>query len=290
MAGDWIKMRCALTTDPKIAAIGAAWEKTQHFSRHLTCDQWDDVTLSRNALRNAVTGALHAVWSAVNEHGENGFVQGADEQWINDIVGVGEFADAMKSVGWVDVSSGGLLFPKFDSNNTCAAERQKKYRERKKAGSDVTRDVTRDVTERNALRPREEKRREEGIPHTLTPAREADEPTTLRTVAIPPGCSPALAEAIGRWQAWRLAKDGRETDCIRLEMMLAQARSAGWDDAKIVKSIEFSIAKDGNSWLDPSVDFQKRNGTHATTSETKPVSTLKILQPPPQRDMSKKPQ
>lgn len=123
--------------------------------------------------------------------------------------------------------------------------------------------------------------------HTPTPTREADEPQTLRTWQTPPGCSPELAAAIDRWQAWRLSVDGRPTDGIRLETMLTTARSAGWTDAKIVKSIEFSISKDGKSWLDPELDFQKQR---SSASNGKPTpAKLGPVPPPREKDRSAKP-
>lgn len=96
--------------------------------------------------------------------------------------------------------------------------------------------------------------------HTQEPA--AREVPALRTWTLPDGCSDDLAAAIDSWQAWRTSVDGRPTDGIRLTLMLSQARSAGWDDEKICRSIPFSVAKGAKSWLDPDVDFQRQRGSN----------------------------
>lgn len=98
--------------------------------------------------------------------------------------------------------------------------------------------------------------------HTHTQAPAAREVSPLRTWTLPDGCSVDLAAAIDSWQAWRLSVDGRPTDEIRLTLMLSQARSAGWDDEKICRSIPFSVAKGAKSWLDPDVDFQRQRGSN----------------------------
>jgi len=67
----------------------------------------------------------------------------------------------MESVGWASIIDGCLVFPKFDANNTSAAERQQRYRQKLKAKRDVTGDVTGDVTRCATVAPREEKRRED---------------------------------------------------------------------------------------------------------------------------------
>ena len=211
MAGDWIKMRTGLLNDPKAKALADAWERSERFEHDWSAGALGECYVARNALRFAVTGALHAVWSSVNEHGNDGFVSGAKLDWINDIVGIGDFAGAMKSVGWVEETKGGLSFPKFDRNNTCGAERQKRYRENKKRTSDasrndnasVTRSATGDVTGDSALRPREEKRREEvreGVPSCSEPEVPASKQATDEAFAenFPP------VECVGPVKSWRM--------------------------------------------------------------------------------------
>jgi hypothetical protein len=165
MAGDWIKMRCSLGIDPKVMAIANQIEHHPHFAQWLTCDQISECPVSDGALRCIVTGALHAVWSAANEHAVGGRIAGANLRWVDVVSGIEGFGEAMQSVGWAVVQDGSLVFPKFDNNNTSAAERQRRWREKhrnkRNGNSNVTVDAQRDVTRDVTLRPRVEKRREE---------------------------------------------------------------------------------------------------------------------------------
>ena len=156
MAGDWIKMRSGLYSDPKVLAIAKHLMANSQFRNWAFCGDRDS-SLSDVTLRYCVTGALHNAWCNANEHSRNGVVEHASIEWIDSVTEVPGFGEAMQKVGWVQVTPQGLNFPNFNRHNTSGAERQKKYRDKKRDESDVTRDVTRDVT----LRPREEKRREE---------------------------------------------------------------------------------------------------------------------------------
>ncbi len=169
MAGDWIKMRAALATDPKVSIIGKMVFESEQFGHWLTCNEHNDVIVCDGALRYIVTGALHAVWCAANEHAKDGRIVGAGIEWVDSICGVPSFGLSMKKVGWLIVHSDSIEFPKFDTNNTSAAERQKRYRKNKQK-SGATRDVTvrnDDVTRVAPEKRREDKRRvEENTPPT----------------------------------------------------------------------------------------------------------------------------
>lgn len=150
MAGDWIKMRAALTSCPKVMAM----------VRTVGCENEEFKGLSRDTLRLIVVGGLHAVWSAVNEHSTDGVLQGLYIEDIDDMAGVTGFGEAMESVGWLvaDQKARTLSFPNFTQWNipgkdTTAAERMRKHREKQRVTRNVTRNVAqplRNVT-RNAL-------------------------------------------------------------------------------------------------------------------------------------------
>ena len=177
MAGEWIKMRVGLTTNPHVLRIA------EHL---LTCPEyveWAGLSwglggyppLSREEADNeryvalrvtryVTVTALLKFWGYANEHAKGDFIDGIRAQDVLEITGIPGFASALEAAGWVefDQEDGGVRMPNFEEHNTghrertsAGAERQKRYRERKKSDSpsDVTRDVT--VTER------EEKRREE---------------------------------------------------------------------------------------------------------------------------------
>jgi hypothetical protein len=162
MAGDWIKMRSALLSNPKVHTIARLVGECREASRVLTtgasCPPCE--VLSRNALRNVTVTALLLVWSSANEHTSDGVMRCCDLIDVDEIAGIPGFGEAMQYVGWAhhDVEKDAIILPNFTEWNTpakdrTAAERQRRFRE--KRNGDVTRDVTRDSN------GREEKRREE---------------------------------------------------------------------------------------------------------------------------------
>jgi hypothetical protein len=133
MAGDWIKMRAALTTCPKVAAMARAIGMADEFSG-----------LSRHSMRLLVVGGLHAVWAAVNEHTADGVMTNTYPEDLDDIAGIDGFGSAMRSAGWLEVDEAAqtLTFPNFGQWNTpakdiTAAERMRKHR----AKQDVARNT-----------------------------------------------------------------------------------------------------------------------------------------------------
>lgn len=134
MAGDWIKMRAALTTCPKVAAMARAIGTGEEFR-----------SLTRHSMRLLVVGGLHAVWAAVNEHTSDGVMANAYPEDLDDIAGIVGFGSAMQAAGWLeaDEAAATLTFPNFGQWNTpakdsTAAERMRKHREKQHSGS-VTR-------------------------------------------------------------------------------------------------------------------------------------------------------
>ena len=172
MAGDWIKMRTSLLTNPRVNGIARILEDDRNVGRALSTgfNGCMSEIVTRNVMRHVTVSSLLIVWGAANEHTRDGVFRNADLSDIDDMVGIPGFGEAMEAVGWAsyDADSCTVTLPNFNEYNTSghdrtaqaktAAERQREYRERKKSQeSDVTRDVTSDVT-RNR---REEKSREE---------------------------------------------------------------------------------------------------------------------------------
>jgi hypothetical protein len=128
MAGDWIKMRAALTTCPKVAAMARAIGMAEEFR-----------VLSRQSMRLLMVGGLHAVWAAVNEHTSDGVMVNSYPEDLDDIAGIEGFGKAMQAAGWleVDEAAATLTFPNFGQWNTpakdtTAAERMRKHREKER--------------------------------------------------------------------------------------------------------------------------------------------------------------
>lgn len=178
MAGDWIKMRTALMTDPKVDAIARELEASLDvgcrllkssegvMSAFVTCDVMRDVTVSR----------LLVLWAAANEHTKDDSISNVDLAYIDRIAGLPGFGEAMQNVGWLvyDAESRTITLENFSEYNKSrsarsagaksGAERQAALRARRKAEAealalvrDGKSDVTRDVTSDR----REDKRRED---------------------------------------------------------------------------------------------------------------------------------
>lgn len=145
MAGDWIKMRPALLTSPKVNGIARFLEKDQRLGRRLlnvATGVMSDV-VTRDVMRFVTVATLLKVWGAANEHTDDGVFKNADLQDIDDIAGIPGFGEAMQAEGWAfyDAEERTVELPNFNEYNTAAgarggktpAQRQKEYRERKEA-------------------------------------------------------------------------------------------------------------------------------------------------------------
>jgi hypothetical protein len=95
MAGDWIKMRVDLATDP--AVIGMAFA--------LECEE------------DLIVGKLHKLWSWANQQTADGNAPSVTKKWIDRYVCVTNFASALEDAGWLVVTGAGVQIPKFDRHN-----------------------------------------------------------------------------------------------------------------------------------------------------------------------------
>lgn len=156
MAGDWIKMRTDLYRDPKVIAIANhLLDENSDLSRYVNQNAQCDMCVTRNVMRNAVVGALVNVWGVMRHQGRRDgadlVMPGYDVAVVDDIADMQGFGEAMASGGWLLIDDDGLRFPKFfaennsdpkEDQNAKNAERQRRYREAKRAESNVTRNVT----------------------------------------------------------------------------------------------------------------------------------------------------
>lgn len=220
MAGDWIKMRTSLLTNPRVNGIARLLESSESVTRAL-CVTHNGVMsqiVTRSVMRHVTVSSLLVVWGAANEHTRDGVFRNADLSDVDDMVGVPGFGAAMQAVGWAffDAEACTVALPNFNEYNTSSsersatakgsAERQREYRERKKSqGSDVTRDVTNDVTRYRREDKRREEKKEEipGRTHTVlvgdAPACvDPDAPTTPSALSPDvPMPIPSMATAAG---------------------------------------------------------------------------------------------
>jgi hypothetical protein len=179
VAGDWIKMRCALMHDPKVIAIGRFIQAQPGFAEWLSSGAISEMPLCDTALRYIVTGALHVTWSVTNEHAKNGAIEGASLEWIDLVTGIRGFGEAMQEAGWARLDDDRLVFPKFDANNTSSAERVRKWREKQRQKCNVT--ETRYGSATCNVTVTQEKRREDKSKETK--GKKAFHPPTLAEVS-----------------------------------------------------------------------------------------------------------
>lgn len=166
MASDWIKMRTDLYRDPKISQMAdCLMDPDGLLAGYISQNEQRNMTVTRNVIRNATVGSLVTVWGVMRHQGkrvgDDLLMPKTPLSAIDDAAEMVGFAEAMMDCGWLTETAKGLCFPRFfESNNVDpkadpkekAAERQKRYRDRKRS---VTRDVT-DTSQSNArVRERE---------------------------------------------------------------------------------------------------------------------------------------
>lgn len=213
-------------------------------------------------------GLCVEAWIWFDEQTEDGVAKGATPEMLDAIVGAPGFTQALSDVGWIRVRQGSLELPNFDrlmgksaKKRVNDAIRQRKRRDEtpevqaetedgddKQTPCDTVTNLSRGKCDESVTKRREEKSINTSLSH---------EPATpLRTWKHPPGASPAVCEAIDRWQAWLQGQGQRPDNDIALETSYAHCLAAGWDQDKIARAIAFSIHKRAKSWIDPDYDYQ----------------------------------
>lgn len=136
MAGDWIKMRCNLSSHPKVVRIASRLTVT----------------------RVTVVGALHAVWTVADQHADADGVLDMDADSLDTFAETPGFCREMEAVGWLEILPDHVKFPEYHEHNGTTgktrAGNQKRKSKSREAVTDVTKKCDNTVT-------REEKRREE---------------------------------------------------------------------------------------------------------------------------------
>ena len=172
MAGDWIKMRCNLWTDPRVGRLV-------------------DLTEQSPA---AVVGGLYWLWSTADQHSVDGMLEHMTVRQVDRTTGIPGFGAALVATGWLEECPDGLRIPSFEEHNgssaTARAQTARRVAAHKAgnaadavAGVCLAGAVTQCGESGNAVSvttplPREEKRREEG---------EEGKPSVASTArAVPP--------------------------------------------------------------------------------------------------------
>ena len=158
MAGEWIKMRIDLASDPAVVRIRRA--------TGLDAD--------------SVVGKLHRLWGWADVHTADGSAAGLDVDWVDETAGVPGFGAAMIAAGWLEADGTGIRFANFDRHNGQPAKVRALGKNRMKR--------IRCADSATLAQPEEEKRREEeDIPAAPVPTTEPAKPSRSR--AKPSGVS-----------------------------------------------------------------------------------------------------
>ena len=208
MAFDWIKMRTDIYRDPKVIAmsdymLAVDGDLNRHANQMMMCD----MRVTRNVMRNVIVGALVTLWGVVRHQGKRDGddlrIDGVTVIAVDDIADLPGLGEAMEKVGWVVSIEGGISFPRFfsehnadpaDNSRSKNAERQRRFRSKNVAESNVTRNVTDNVT----VTHREEKRREEiSLPNGSDSGAHKPE-RKPRKVFVPPSLEQVREYALSR--------------------------------------------------------------------------------------------
>lgn len=171
MAREWVKMRSALLTNPKVIRMTRYLLECPEFiewwtrGTEISCNDLRDVC-DVTVVTRVTLASLMCVWSAANEalHDGENIIRGATLFEIDAMAGAPGIGAAMELVGWVVVSADGVYLPNFQEFNTpqssraepmTGAQRTARWR-RKKQGCDES-----DESDENVTRCDAEKRREE---------------------------------------------------------------------------------------------------------------------------------
>ena len=261
MAGDWIKWSKGLASRREVVVLASKLKMDRHevAGRLMVLWEWCDDNIPDDEIEELSLDASLFI-------GDNPCA------FVDALVGLPGFADALASaeVRWLTARSGGrLVFPHFGRHNgttakTRALEARKKQKQRKKEKETSTK-VSR--KHRDICGTREEKRREESISLSLAAAEASEIPAvhapTLKTWRIPKGIPPPVAEALDRWQAFRVSVDGRPMPDMQLEASWLEMSRKGWDVRQVEASVEFSIRVGAKNLLDPANDRETRQARAA---------------------------
>ena len=131
MAGDWIKMRVNLASDPAVIQMADNLDAAEH----------------------EIVGLLHAIWSWADGQTEDGSAAGVSLRWVARHLNKPGFANAMVECGWLEVTDTGLLFPGFERHNGKSAKSRAQTKNRQQMYRNAA-----SVTEASPEKRREEKR------------------------------------------------------------------------------------------------------------------------------------
>ena len=151
MAGDWIKMRIGLQSDPHVVRIVSALNADE-----LRTTNPEPVRILSDRFR--VVGALHAVWCLFDQHSRDGNLTYTPSE-MDALIGFHGFSKALIGAGWMDFDGHNTLtMHNFEAHNGKSAKRRASEAIRKQFSRHSVRNLSAFDADKNGTR--EEKRRE----------------------------------------------------------------------------------------------------------------------------------
>ena len=215
MAGDWIKMRTNLDTDPRVI----------------------EMAFSLGIPELHVIGLLWKVWAWADQHTLDGNALRVTCVTLDRFTAVTGFADALRKVGWLDGRDGLLSFPRFAEHNGQTAKNRAETNVRVAKHRNANR-VT-NVTPKPL--PEREKRREEKS-NTLSHTREAEKTNFPATHLTDP-------EFATVWDQWgrHLLEQGKPLTPTASEAQLYSL--AAFSTAEAMEIVQFSIERQAKNLI-----------------------------------------
>lgn len=214
MAGDWIKMRTNLDTDPAVVRLASGLKQDRY----------------------AIVGRLHKIWSWANEHLTDGQDVPIDSAFLDALVETPGFAEQLRRVGWLSGRENSLCFPNFDRHNGESAKTRALDAARKRAHRASAKCPGDNRTKRG---PEREKRREEErrVDNTLSPACEESKKELPRETHL---LNPQFQKLWDKWCLHQLEL-GKTVTNASSESQLYKLADFAVDEAMAI--VEFSLQR-----------------------------------------------
>ncbi len=231
MAGDWIKMRSNLWDDPRVARL---------------CDLTD-------CGEATVIGGLYWLWSAADQHTEDGFMLGLSVGQINRKTGIAKFAESLEAIGWIVSKEDGILIVNFNDHNGVSAKRRasearRKAGSRKASASDADKSRTKSGHHAELeVREELEKRRESLEPSSDSKESDAD---LLTSQAADLAEQPDLPRRVfDHWRS-RMNHPRAKLDEKRRKL-IRKAINLGYTETDLISAIDGCAASDFHMGREP---------------------------------------
>lgn len=87
----------------------------------------------------------------------------------------------------------------------------------------------------------------------------------------------AIQNAIAEWNRYCVERTGKPDTDISIEKALVRARQFGWDDAKVLRSIDASIAWHAASWRDPDASHDEATKARINGRQKPPKMSIEEI-------------